>query len=386
MSTDVRDRLTVRREAGSSRATALVDVGALRENTRTVARLTGTPVMAVVKADGYGHGALVLARAALAGGASALGVTSIAEALLLRRAGVDVPILSWLNAPTADFRPAVHARVDLAVASVEHLRAVVDASRRAGVPAIVHLHADIGMTRDGAASQAWGRLCHAADEAEVAGHVLVRGLMGHLGSADRPGSAATTADLDRFEAATDTARAAGLRPSTRHLGGTAAVLTDARARLDVCRVGAGLVGIDPAASGAPLRAAVTLLAPVVSVREAEAGQRVGYGETHVLDRPTRLALLPVGYADGIPRITTDRAAVLLHGRRCPLVGLVSMDQVVVDVGDLPVRAGETAIVLGPGTHGEPTAREWAGWAQTIEHEIVTGLGPRVERHHTEETS
>ncbi|MBE7700907.1 alanine racemase [Oerskovia sp. Sa1BUA8] len=389
MSTDLlRPPRTTRRPPAVSRPTALVDVGALRANTCAVVRATRTPVMAVVKADGYGHGALALARAALAGGASALGVTSIAEAVLLRHAGIDVPVLSWLNSPAADFGDALRARVDVAVPSPGHLRAVVDAARRTGTTATIHLHADIGMSRDGAEEETWGRLCAEAGAAEAAGDVVVRGLMGHLGCADRAGRPTATADLDRFERATRVARSAGLSPTVRHLGGTDAALHDPRARLDMCRVGAGLVGIAPVGvpvgPAATLRPALTLLAPVVGVREAAAGRRVGYGDAHVLARATRLALLPVGYADGIPRITTGRASVLLHGHRCPVVGLVSMDQVVVDVGALPVAAGDVAVVLGPGDDGEPTARDWAGWARTIEHEIVTGIGPRVERHHVEE--
>ncbi|QDW63495.1 alanine racemase [Oerskovia sp. KBS0722] len=385
MSTDLlRRRARARRTTVVSRPTALVDLAVLRANARTIARLTGTPLLAVVKADGYGHGAVPLARAALAGGASALGVTSVTEAVALRRAGIDVPVLSWLNAPATDFRPALHARVDLAVPSLDHLRAIRAAVRRTGVPATVHLHVDIGMTRDGAEQDSWRRLCAEARAAEEAEEVVVHGLMGHLGCADRPGHPTTTRDLDRFDLATRVAHAAGLRPTVRHLGGTAAALTEPRARLDLCRVGAGLVGIDPAASGALLRPALTLLAPVVAVREARAGQRVGYGDAHALPRATRLALLPVGYADGIPRIASGHASVLLHGRRCPVVGLVSMDQVVVDVGPLPVVAGDTAVVLGPGSTGEPTAHEWARWAGTIEHEIVTGIGPRVDRRHVEE--
>jgi alanine racemase len=169
-----------------------------------------------------------------------------------------------------------------------------------------------------------------------------------------------------------------LRPPLRHLAATAATLTDPLSQHTLCRVGAGLVGIDPTRT-TPLRPAMTLTAPVVTLRDVAPGTPVGYGHTWASPRATRLALLPLGYADGLPRAASGRAEVLLRGRRCPVVGLVSMDQVVVDVGTLPVTVGDVATVFGPGDHGEPTVAEWAAWSGTIEHEIVTGIGARVLR-------
>jgi alanine racemase len=183
---------------------------------------------------------------------------------------------------------------------------------------------------------------------------------------------------ERFAWGIAVARRHGLRPPLRHLAATAATLTDPLSRHTLCRVGAGLVGIDPTGT-TPLRPAMTLTAPVVSVRDVPAGTPVGYGHTWVAGRATRLALLPLGYADGLPRSASGRAEVLVRGCRRPVVGTISMDQVVVDVGTLPVRAGEVATVFGPGDAGEPTAAEWALWSGTIEHEIVTGIGARVSR-------
>lgn len=351
-----------------------VDLDAIAANTRLFARRTAGALMAVVKADGFGHGAADVARTAIANGASWLGVTSVDEAIALRRAGLGSPMLSWLNPLDADFGAAIAATVDLAVPSREHL----DAVARSGMGARVHLHLDTGMARDGAAPEDWPALCRAARRMEQAGRVRVVGVMGHLGCAEDPADPDNAAGRTRFVWGVERAREAGLRPPLRHLAATAATLTDPLSHHTLSRVGAGLVGIDPSRTTA-LRPAMTLTAPVVGVRAVRAGTAVGYGHTWTTARRTHLALLPLGYADGLPRATGGRAEVLLRGRRRPVVGRISMDQVVVDVGDDPPELGETAVVFGPGDAGEPTVVEWAAWADTIEHEIVTGIGARVQR-------
>jgi alanine racemase len=351
-----------------------VDLDAVAANTRLFTARAAGEVLAVVKADGFGHGSLDVARTALANGATWLGVTSVDEALPLRAAGVRAPILSWLNPVGADFGAAIASGVDLAVPSREHL----DAIRHTGSMARVHLQLDTGMARDGAPPTLWPQLCRAARRAEQQGLVRVVGVMGHLGCADVPGHPANAAGRTRFAWAIEVARSAGLRPSHRHLAATAAALTDPRTHHTLCRIGAGLVGIDPSGT-TTLRSAMTLTAPVVGVRRVRAGTPVGYGHTWTTTSATRLALLPVGYADGLPRAASNRAEVLVRGRRCRVVGRISMDQTVVDLGPEPVEPGETAIVFGPGDCGEPTVAEWAGWADTIEHEIVTGIGSRVRR-------
>jgi alanine racemase len=202
--------------------------------------------------------------------------------------------------------------------------------------------------------------------------------MGHLGCADDPEDSSNTSGRRVFEEAVAMAQARGLRPSVRHLAATAATLTDRRTHFDLCRVGAGLFGIDPSGT-TRLSSALTLTAPVVSARDVPEGTSVGYGHNYVTSRPTRLVLLPVGYADGIPRRASGAASVLIRGCRRPLAGMVSMDQTVVDVGPDHVEVGEPAVIFGPGTHGEPTTAEWARWASTVEHEIVTGLGDRLLR-------
>jgi alanine racemase len=355
-----------------------IDLEAIADNTRLLADRARGSLMAVVKADGFGHGQLDVATTALTHGATSLGVTSLAEAMALRAAGIAAPILSWLSAPTADFVPAVAAGIELAVPSLEHLRAITAAADVVGHPARVHLHADTGLARDGAHPEGWQRLCDAAAVEQRRGHLRVVGLMGHLACADRPTDPANVAGRDAFARFVAVARAAGLAEARCHLAATAATLTDPSSHHDMCRVGAGLVGIDPSGTTV-LRTAMTLRAPLVSVRSVPAGTGVGYGHTHVTRRRTTLGLLPVGYADGIPRSSSDRGEVLVLGRRCRTVGLVSMDQVVVELGDVPARPGDTVTVMGPGDHGEPTVADWAAWSQTLPHDIVTGLGPRLAR-------
>lgn len=351
-----------------------VDLGAVAANTRLFADRAAGEVMAVVKADGFGHGALAVARTSLANGATWLGVTSIDEAMALRAGGLAAPVLSWLNPVDADFAAAASAEVDVAVPSLEHLAAVV-ATRHL---VRVHLHVDCGMARDGAPPELWRRLCVAARRAERAGRIEVVGLMGHLGCAEDPGDACNSIGRTRFAWALEVARSTGLRPAHRHLAATAATLTDPRAHHTMSRIGAGLVGIDPSGT-VPLRWAMTLTAPVVSVRSVPTGTGVGYGHTWRAPAATRLALVPVGYADGLPRLASGRASVLVAGERCPVVGRISMDQLVVHVGSVAVGPGDLVTLFGPGDRGEPTVGDWAGWAGTLPHEIVTGLGTRVSR-------
>lgn len=355
-----------------------VDLGAIAANTRLLAARATGELMAVVKADGFGHGAEDVARTALAHGATRLGVTSVEEALALRSAGLTAPVLSWLNAVDADFGTATRAGVDLAVPGREHLEAIT----RLAPGARVHLHLDTGMARDGAAPGEWADLCRAARLAERAGRVRVVGVMGHLANADVPGDPANSSGRTRFAWGLEVVRACGLRPRDRHLAATAATLTDPMSHHTMSRVGAGLVGIDPSRTTA-LRPALTLTAPLVSVRRVRAGTPVGYGHTWLAPATTWLGLVPVGYADGLPRVTSGTAEVQVRGVRRPLVGRLSMDMAVVDLGATGPAAGaasgETVTLIGPGDQGEPTVADWAEWAGTIEHEIVTGLGPRLRR-------
>jgi len=356
-----------------------VDEDAIRANVRYFSRLTRSRLMAVLKADAFGHGPV--ASAVIEEGATALGVTSLDEGLTLRRNGLDVPILSWLNPVDADFASAVSERIDLGVSGAESLHAIVRAALRCGRPARLHLHADLGMSRDGAPASEWRSLCELARMAERQGHVQIVGIMGHMSCADRPDDPQNLCERLRFDAAVRSARHRGLAPSVTHLAATAATITGAGGDHDLHRIGAGLYGIDPSRTSSELRFALSLRAPVISARRVGAQVSVGYGASFTTDRPTHLALLPLGYADGLPRAASHRAEVLVRGRRRPIVGLISMDMAVIDTGDDFLTPGEAVTVFGPGDHGEPTVADWARWSETIEHEIVTRIGARVSRVH-----
>lgn len=351
-----------------------VDLAAIAENTRVVRSRTAAEVMAVVKADGFGHGATDLARTALRAGATWLGVTCLDEALALRRAGFTVRILSWLNTPGADFAAAGRAGIEVAVPD----RVLLDEVAAAGRDLAVHLHLDTGMSRGGAGPGEWAGLCVAARAAELAGRIRVVGVMSHLGRADEPPARDNAASEARFRAGVAVARRAGLRPSVLHLAATAATLTNPTTHFDLVRVGAGLVGIDPSGS-TRLRGAMTLTAPLIHLRRVAAGTPVGYGHTWRAATETTLGLVPLGYADGLPRMASHRAEVWAGGGRRPVVGLISMDQIVVDLGDAVASLGDQVTIFGPGDLGEPTVADWAGWASTIENEIVTRIGRRVPR-------
>ncbi|MET8281592.1 alanine racemase [Micromonospora sp. NPDC005174] len=368
---------------------AVVDLGAIAENVRTVAAVTGTDLMAVVKANAFGHGAVPVARAALRAGATWLGVTSAAEALELRAAGITAPTLSWLHRPDDDFAELIVAGVDVGVSTTTHLHALVDAALRLGLPATAQLKADTGLSRNGAGRDDWPDLVAWARKYEVQGALRVRGVWSHLVDADVPGTPTLARQVRTFTEALHVARTAGLDPDLVHLANSAAALSAPRTHFDLCRIGLALYGVDPFGAVGPgefgLRAALTLRTTVVNVKRVAAGTGVSYGPEHVTAAPTTLALLPLGYADGLPRATEGRAEVWLGGRRCPVVGRIAMDQCVVDAGDLAVGIGDPVVVIGAGRDDDaPRVTEWARWAGTNPHEILTGIGARVGRDHLHE--
>ncbi|GAA2175141.1 alanine racemase [Agrococcus versicolor] len=353
-----------------------VDLDALGANVRAFRRRS-RGLVAVVKADAFGHGDVVAHL--LAQGADWLGTTSLAEAVALReRTGART--LAWLASPTADFGPAVAAGVDVAVPSLAHLRAVVAAARATCVPARVHLHVDLGIARDGAPREAWRELVTFAGALVRIGLLEPAGVMGHLSHAAHPDDARNRTERMLFDNAVRTAVRRGFVPQVRHVAATAAALRDVGTEYELVRVGAGLYGIDPA-GGDALAPVIGLAAPAVVVRDVGAGTGVGYDHAWVATRRTRLATIPVGYADGIPRVASGRAEVLVRGRRARIVGAVSMDQVIVDVGDAGVEAGEPVTIVGTEPQA-PTLGEWADWSGTIAHDIVTHLGSRWQRTFT----
>ncbi len=314
--------------------------------------------------------------AALAAGATWLGTTSLDEAVALREAGLRARILSWLNPAGVDAEAAAVGRIDVALGSIDELNALVGQSPRE--PVRVHLHVDTGMAREGSPASEWPALLELAHDAQREQKILVTGLMGHLPLADLAHPAANAAAVMRMRAAATALTRAGLTAPLLHLAATAGTLTDPTTHFDMVRFGAGLVGIDPSATTG-LHAASRLTAPIVHSTTVEPGTPVGYGGTYVTHRTTRLSVLPVGYADGIPRELSADAHVQVDGQRCPIVGRVSMDQVVIDTGSTHVPLGTTATIFGPPDGVTPTIHDWAGWAGTIPHTIVTGIGTRVTR-------
>jgi len=374
-------------DVGGRPTVAEVSLGALRENCRQARRLVGerVAVMAVVKADGYGHGAAAAARAFVEAGAGSLGVSSVAEGLELRCAGITAPIVVLGGAFDGE-EPAVVAHdLALAVWSADRARAVAAAAEHAGRDVAVHVKLDTGMTRLGLDVDdvtAFARLLATLPRLEVAG------VFSHLASADAVDTASAKAQIARFRGAVEALAAAGVRPAQVHLANSAAVLAAPEAHFTLVRPGLMLYGYAPAphlAAGATLRPAMRLVSRLAQVRRIPAGRVVGYGGTWVSARPSLVGVLPVGYADGYHRLASNRAQVMLRGRRAPVAGRVCMDHTMIDVTDVD-GVSERDPVLLFGTRGELGlgADELASWTDTIPYEVLTSVGKRVRRVYVEE--
>ncbi|MFI9249125.1 alanine racemase [Streptomyces sp. NPDC053069] len=367
------------------RARAEIDLGALRANVHALcARAKGAALMAVVKSDGYGHGALPCARAALAAGASWLGTATPEEALALRAAGLPGPILCWLWVPGGPWRQAVEADIDVSLSGMWALREVVAAAREAGRTARVQLKADTGLGRNGCQPADWPELVAEALRAEAEGLVRITGLWSHFACADEPGHPSIAAQLDRFREMLAYAEEQGVRPEVRHIANSPATLTLPETHFDLVRTGIAMYGISPSPElGTPadfgLRPVMTLSASLALVKRAPGGHGISYGHHYVTPGETTLGLVPVGYADGIPRHASGTGPVLVDGKWRTVAGRVAMDQFVVDLGGDEPEAGAEAILFGPGDRGEPTAEDWAQACGTIAYEIVTRIGTRVPR-------
>lgn len=352
-----------------------VDLGAIRANAALLARGTSAQVMAVVKADGYGHGAVPVARAALEGGASWLGVCLLTEALDLRKAGLDAPILAWLWMPDQQVAEAVSQAVDLGVSSLAHLRAAEAAARQSGRVARVHLKLDTGLTRGGATAADWPVLAEAAAIGQSEGLIEVVGAWSHLVYADAPGHETIDRQLAAFHEGLETAKRFGIEPQLRHIANSAATLTRPDTHFDLVRPGVALYGLSPVEGVQHgLRPAMTARARVLLTKRVPEGSGVSYGHTYFTSQESTVAVVPLGYADGVPRHASGAGPVQINGSRYQIAGRVCMDQFVVDVGDATVTEGDEVILFGPGDLGEPTADDWARAAGTINYEIVTRFG------------
>ena len=369
-------------------AEAVVDLGAIQHNVRLLCEHAGrAQVMAVVKADGYGHGATEVARAALAAGAAELGVATIDEALALRADGITAPVLAWLHPPGIDFGPALLADVEIAVSSVRQLDELLDAVRRTGKTATVTVKVDTGLNRNGVAPALYPTMLAALRQAVAEDAIRLRGLMSHLVYADQPRNPINDVQAQRFADMLAQARNEGLRFEVVHLANSSATMSRPDLAFDLVRPGIAVYGLSPVPDlgDMGLIPAMTVKCVVSLVKSIRTGEGVSYGHTWIAERDTNLALMPIGYADGVFRALGGRLEVLINGRRRPGVGRICMDQFLVDLGPgrLDVTEGDEAILFGPGTRGEATAQDWADLLGTIHYEVVTSPRGRITRTYRE---
>lgn len=371
-----------------------VDLSAISDNVRTLRKRTAAPhFMVVVKGNAYGHGLVDVARSALAAGADWLGTAQLHEAIVLRRAGITAPVLSWLYLAVENgaaesgglIRDAVEHDVDMSLGSVAQLDVVAGIARSLGRPAVVHLELDSGLSRGGARTEDWTALVAAARTAEVEGTLRVRGVWTHLAWADVPAHPANVAAVAAFEEAVVQARDAGLDPALRHVSSSANILDRPEFAFDMVRAGLAIYGLAPADHLDPadfgLRPALTVTAPVVLVKKVPAGTGVSYEHQAITHEPRYLGLIPLGYADGIPKGISGRSLVLIGGRRVPVIGKVCMDQFMVDLGadSNGVAVGDTAVLFGDPDTGAASADEWGAAIGSHGDEIINRIAPRLPR-------
>ena len=361
----------------TNRAEAVVNLSAIKANVALLKAKAGVDLLAVVKADAYGHGLVPVAKAALEGGATWLGVALLEEAIALRSAGITAPILAWLVPPGSDFKSAVDHDIDIAVSSLIALHEV-SAVKGAKRPR-VHLEVDTGMTRGGFLSE-WDQI-----DLQDIRDIEIVGIFSHFARADEPGQAQNLEQLNRFKKMVANLESFGYNNLIRHLSNSAATLVDHASAFDMVRTGIAIYGLSPdvktlgTSEKLSLKPAMTLRAKLHLVKEVPAGSPVGYGATEVTKVDTKLGLVAMGYADGIPRIAKN-AGIFVDGKRAPIIGRVSMDQFVVDLGaSSKAQSGDWVIVFGPGDSGEYTADDWGSASGSINYEIVTRIGPRVNR-------
>ncbi|GAA4581053.1 alanine racemase [Planotetraspora phitsanulokensis] len=368
-------------------AEARVDLAAIRHNVGLLAASApGAAMMAAVKADAYGHGLVPVARACIEAGASRLGTAFVREALALREAGIEAPILSWIITPGEPLDEALLQDVELSASAPWVIEEIAAAVGRTGRTARVHLKVDTGISRGGAPMAEWPALVEKALAVQAGGGIEITGIWSHFACADIPGHPSIDSQISTFDEALAVADKAGVASTViRHIANSAATLTVPRARYDMVRTGIAVYGLSPVPELGDfgLRPAMTLTARLAQAKRVPAGSGVSYGHLYVTEQETTLGLVPLGYADGIMRSATNRAEVLAAGKRRTVAGRVCMDQFMLDLGDDPAEAGDEVIVFGPGDHGEPTCQEWADSLGTITHEIVTRIGSRVPRVHVD---
>ncbi|GGR63617.1 alanine racemase [Nocardioides luteus] len=372
------------------RAEIVIDLAAIRNNVARLREHVRTPLMAVVKADGYGHGLVEAGRAAREGGAEWLGVASADEALALRAAGDTGRLLAWLIMPSEPAEELIAADIDVTAYTIADLEKFAAAGDALGSIPRVQLKIDTGLSRGGSSFAEWTNMVARARILEAEGAIRVTGIWSHFASSEDPDDPANESQEKVFAEALAIAADAGLRPEVRHLANSAGALLRPGARFDLVRVGIATYGIDPApgVGGSPwpelgLVPAMTVRAELAMVKQIEAGAGVSYNHTWVAEEPTTVGVVPAGYAEGIQRSAGNRAEVWVDGARRPVRGTVCMDQVVIDLGSDEVEPGSEVVLWGTGADGEPTAQDWAEASGTIAYEVVTRIGGRMKRRHVD---
>jgi len=359
------------------RAEARIDLDRIKANIKHLKELSDSSVMAVVKADAYGHGLVPVARAALEAGAASLGVALLDEAISLRKAGITAPILAWLVPPGSDFKLAVDNEIELAASSIKALEEI--GAVKSTYRPRVQLEVDTGMTRGGFLGE-WGTL-----DAHHVANIDIVGIFSHFARADEPEETQNEEQRNRFKEMVATLESFGYTNIVRHLSNSAATLKDKESRFDMVRVGIAMYGLSPDvkslgdSASLGLKPAMQVRAKLHLVKTVPANSPVGYGATAHTTAETKLGIVAMGYADGIPRVAQG-AGVFINGAKAPIIGRVSMDQFVVDLGiDSTAVSGDWVIVFGDGATGEYTADDWGAASGSINYEIVTRIGPRVNR-------
>jgi alanine racemase len=373
-----------------SRARAEINLAAIAENLKFIKSKTSAQVLAVVKADAYGHGLINVAKAAEKAGADWLGTALLEEGIALRNGGITKPIISWLTPIGEDFKTAINLDIDLSLSSIELLNEIILVGKSINKVPRVHIEIDTGMNRGGFGDD-WGLLLLEIVKAVKANEIKAIGIWSHFARADEPNEVMNKTQLDVFTQKVKQLNDAGVSPEFIHIANSAASLSNEAAHKNIIRWGIGLYGLSPDvinmgdSKSLGLKPAMKLFAKLQLVKAVKAGQSVGYGGTAITKSDTKLGVVTLGYADGVPRNANNSAGIFVAGKRAPIIGRVSMDQFVVDLGaDSLAKTGDEVIVFGDGSQGEYTIDEWAKACGTINYEIVTRIGVRVPRIYSRE--
>jgi alanine racemase len=373
-----------------SRARAEINLAAIAENLKLIKSKTSAQVLAVVKADAYGHGLINVAKAAEKAGADWLGTALVEEGIALRNGGITKPIISWLTPLGEDFKTAINLDIDLSISSIDILNEIISVGKSINKVPRVHIEIDTGMNRGGFGDD-WGLLLPEIVKAVKTNQIKAVGIWSHFARADEPDEVMNKTQLEVFDNKVKQLNAAGVNPDLIHIANSAAALSNDVAHKNIIRWGIGLYGLSPDvinmgdSKSLGLKPAMKLFAKLQLVKSVKAGQSVGYGGTAITKSDTKLGVVTLGYADGIPRNANNLAGIFVAGKRAPLIGRVSMDQFVVDLGDTSLaKTGDDVIVFGDGSQGEYTIDEWATACGTINYEIVTRIGVRVPRIYSRE--